>query len=132
MRRILTEDQERLAAYAWMLAQHRAALAKQLAEVEEFEREAIRAAALYGVRKMDLATLTARSRGRISQIIGEVPPFVGKSMLNTTEPWRKALDEPQEHLERLSKKFTTAETIASWNTNFELVHGEIQGPGQVG
>ncbi|WP_157884287.1 hypothetical protein [Arthrobacter alpinus] len=124
MVRMLTEDQENLAAYTWMLSQHRLALAKQLADVEEFEREAIRSAEQYGVKQKTLAALTGRSPGRISQIISESGPKTGKVLTESRETWRRALDEPQEHLALHEKKFTTAETIATWNTNFNLVHGE--------
>lgn len=124
MVRMLTEDQENLAAYTWMLSQHRVALAKQLADVEEFEREAISAAGQYGVQQKTLAILTGRSPGRISQIISETAPKTGKELTESREIWRKSLDEPQEHLAQHAKKFTTAETIATWNTNFNLVHGE--------
>lgn len=116
-----TEDQEKFAAYAWMLAQRRTALAKQLAEVESYEREAIRVAEHYGVKQKTLSTLTGRSPGRISQIVSEDSTSTDNSLLETVESWRVALDEPQDHLARLSKKFTTAETIETWNAHFNLI-----------
>lgn len=123
MRQPRTEDQENLAAYVWMLAQHRAALAQQLADVEDYLRHAVRVAGQYGVKQMDLATLTGRSNGRISQIISEAPPVPGDELRAAREAWREALDSPGEHLERLSKKFSTSESTEMWKTNYELVHG---------
>ncbi|ALV47816.1 hypothetical protein MB46_19235 (plasmid) [Arthrobacter alpinus] len=127
MVRKLTEDQENFAAYAWMLAQHRIAVAEQLAYVEQYEREARCAAGQYGVKQKTLAALTGRSPGRISQIISEYPAKTGSALMETRETWRRALDEPSEHLALHERKFTTAETIATWDTNFNLVHGEETG-----
>jgi len=123
MRQPRTEDQENLAAYAWMLAQHRAALAQQLAEVEDYVRQAVRVAHQFGVKQTDLATLTERSTGRISQIIAEAPPVPAEQLRETRENWREALDSPGDHLDRLSRKFTTPESGEIWRANFKLVHG---------
>lgn len=124
MRQPRTEDQENLAAYVWMLSQHRAALAQQLAEVEEYVRQAVRVAGQHGVKQLDLATLTQRSTGRISQIIGEAPPVSSEQLRAARESWREALDSPGEHLNRLSKKFSTPESGETWRMNYELVHGK--------
>lgn len=61
-----------LTAYVWMLSQHRAALAQQLLEVEEYARQAVRVSCQHGVKQSDVATLTGRCPGRVSQIINEV------------------------------------------------------------
>jgi hypothetical protein len=123
MRQPRTEDQENLAAYVWMLSQHRAALAQQLAEVEEYVRQAVRVAKQYGVKQIDLAMLTGRSPGRVSQIINEAPPVPGEQLRATRQAWRKDLDSPGDHLGRLSKKFTTPESSDTWTANYRLVHG---------
>ncbi|ALE04752.1 hypothetical protein AL755_03425 (plasmid) [Arthrobacter sp. ERGS1:01] len=124
MKQPRTEDQENLAAYTWMLAQHRAALAQQLADVEDYVRQAVRVASQYGVKQTDLATLTGRSAGRISQIIAEAPPVPGDRLRETRERWCEALDAPGAHLERLSKRFSTPESSEMWKANYELVHGK--------
>ncbi|SEF11808.1 hypothetical protein SAMN04489740_4145 [Arthrobacter alpinus] len=124
---ILTEAQENLAAYAWTLAQHREALANQLADVEQYEREAIRAAEPYGVKQKTLAALTGRSPGRVSQIIKDQSSTQSTTLAETREKWRQALDEPQDHLAKHEKGFSTAVTISTWNTNFMIVHGEDSG-----
>lgn len=127
MARMLTEDQEKFAAYAWMLAQHRAALAKQVAAVDEYLRESIRAAERYGVKQKTIAALTELTPARISQIINDDTPSNGKPALDSMESWRKALDDPQEHLARLSKKFTTSETMETWNTRFHFIYNKDSG-----
>lgn len=124
----LTEDQESLAYYAWALARHRAALAKQLAEVEGYERQAVALAAQYGVRQKLLATVTGRSPGRISQVIAATDTESLGTLQDARGPWFEALEHPQDHLAAKSRHATQAERDA-WNTNHELVHGS---PGTLG
>jgi len=126
MARILTEDQEKFAAYAWMLAQHRTALARQLAEVESYEQEAIRAAERHGVKQKTLSILTRRSPGRISQIVSQDSTSVDRTLLETVAAWRAALEEPQEHLGRFSKK-STMEDLEAWEEKYYLIYNKDSG-----
>ncbi|WP_427017708.1 hypothetical protein ACQCSX_03580 [Pseudarthrobacter sp. P1] len=119
----LTQDQEALASYVWMLARHRNALARQLADVEQFERDAVAAAAQFGVKQALLATLTGRSAGRISQITSATPADFEAAPQKTREQWRQALDNPAAHLERYSGIGKTVEELDDWNAKHRLIHG---------
>jgi hypothetical protein len=100
MTKKLTQDQKALASYVSMLSRHREALTRQLADVEQFERDAVAAAGQFGVRQTLLATLTGRSPGRISQIISTTPTDFDAAPHGIREQWRQALENPTAHLER--------------------------------
>ncbi|WP_113718959.1 hypothetical protein [Arthrobacter dokdonensis] len=129
MVRKLTEDQESLAHYAWALARHRAALAKQLADVEEYERQAVALAARYGVRQTLLAAVTGRSPGRISQVVAATNTEPLGTLEEARGPWSTALEHPQDHLTARSRPATAAERD-QWNATRELIHGPPDTPGQ--
>ena len=126
MARVLTEDQEKFAFYAWALAQHRAALVKQLDEVNGLTREAVRLAERYGVRQKTLAELTGYTPARISQIVNDGTPTTGKTMLDTVSTWRAAIEEPQEHLARLGRK-STREQLEDWEEKYRLIYNQDSG-----
>jgi hypothetical protein len=126
MLRVLTEDQEKFASYAWMLARHRAALAKQLAEVDGYLREAVRLAEQHGVRQKTLAVLTNFTPARISQIVNDDTPNTDTTMLETVTLWRAAIEEPQAHLARLSKK-STRENLEEWEEKYRLIYNKDSG-----
>lgn len=125
MMRVLTEDQEKFASYAWMLARHRAALAKQLAEVDSYMREAVRLAEQHGVRQKTLAALTGLTPARISQIAHTATPN-NETTLEKLSTWRVALDDPQEHLAQLSKRSTTEE-LGDWEEKYCLIYNKDSG-----
>ncbi|WP_026554849.1 hypothetical protein [Arthrobacter sp. 35W] len=120
----MTQEQEALASYVWMLARHREALARQLADVEQFERDAVAAAGQFGVKQAMLATLTGKSPGRISQIISATPADFEAAPQQTREQWRQVLDDPAGHLERYSGAGKTIEELDDWNAKHRLIHGE--------
>ncbi|WP_427019404.1 hypothetical protein ACQCSX_22185 (plasmid) [Pseudarthrobacter sp. P1] len=124
MAKKLTQDQEALASYVWMLSRHRAALARQLADVEQFERDAVAAAGQFGVKQALLATLAGRSPGRISQIISATPTDFDAAPQDIREQWRQALENPAGHLERYSSFGRTPEDLAAWTAKHRLIHGE--------
>ncbi len=111
MTKKLTQDQKALASYVWMLSRHREALARQLADVEQFERDAVAAAGQFGVKQTLLATLTGRSPGRISQIISATPTDFDAAPQEIREQWRQALDNPTGHLERYASIGRTPEEL---------------------
>lgn len=123
MARKLTEDQEKFAHYAWMLSRHRTALAQQLADVDGYAREAIRTAAQYGVRQNILAELTGFTPGRISQIVNEDTSDAGKALRETIQAWQASIENPQEHLARLSKK-NTPEDLEDWEEKYRLIYNK--------
>jgi hypothetical protein len=124
MAKKLTQDQEALASYVWMLSRHREALARQLADVEQFERDAVAAAGQFGVKQTLLATLTGRSPGRISQIISATPTDFEAAPQEIREQWRQALDNPAGHLERYASIGRTPQELDEWNAKHRLIHGE--------
>jgi len=127
MARTLTAQQKSLAGRVWELSDHRAALLRQLAEVELAQHQAIAVAEQHGVRQVRLAQLAGVTRARVSQIVAatEVPD---ESICDLNERWHKMLEWPQDHLAALAK-ITTASARDEWNYRYELVHGS---PGNLG
>lgn len=127
MARSLTAQQKSFAGRVWELSDHRAALLRQLAEVELAQHQAIVVAEQHGIRQVRLAQLAGVTRARISQIVAatEVPD---ESIRVLDERWHKMLEWPQDHLASVAKITTTAGRD-QWNQRFELVHGS---PGNLG
>ena len=127
MARALTAQQESLAGRVWELSDHRAALLRQIAEVEGAQHQAIALAELHGVRQVRLARLAGVTRARVSQIVAgtEVPE---ESIEALEQRWSTMLEQPAYHL-RAVRAITTVEARDEWNRRFELVHGT---PGNLG
>jgi hypothetical protein len=127
MRRTLTTLQEQLASKVWQLSDHRAALLRQVAEIEAYQRDAIVLAEQHGVRQAMMATLAGVTPQRISQIMAETPlPKESVEALN--QRWHQDLEWPQDHLARVSN-ITTVTERDLWNLRYELIHGSV---GEVG
>lgn len=72
-----TSQQQELAIYLWMLNKEKRRLRKRLLEIEEDERQAIRACAAHGMRQVEIAASTDLTKGRISQIVNDgARPFI--------------------------------------------------------
>lgn len=127
MGRTLTAQQESLAGRVWELSDHRAALLRQLADVELAQHQSIALAEQHGVRQVRLAQLAGVTRARVSQIVAatEIPD---ESIRVLDERWHKMLEWPQDHLASVAK-ITTAVGRDEWNLRYELVHGS---PGSLG
>jgi len=127
MARSLTAQQESLSGRVWQLSDHKAALLRQLAEVELAQHQAIVVAEQHGVRQVRLAQLAGVTRARVSQIVSstEVPE---ESIRGLDERWHRMLEWPQDHLASVAK-ITTAIARDEWNQRYELVHGS---PGNLG
>ena len=121
MARSLTAQQESLAGRVWELSDHRAALLRQLADVELAQHQAIILAERHGVRQVRLAQLAGVTRARVSQIVAatEMPD---ESIRVLDERWHRMLERPQDHLASVAK-ITTAVGRDEWNLRYELVHG---------
>ena len=127
MRRTLTALQEQLASKVWQLSDHRAALLRQVAEIDAYQRDAIVLAEQHGVRQAMMATLAGVTPQRISQIVAETP-LPTEFVEELAQRWYKDLEWPQDHLARVSKITTVVERDL-WNLRFELIHGR---PGELG
>jgi len=127
MRRTLTTLQQQLALKVWELSDHRAALLRQVAEIDAYQRAAISMAEQHGVRQAMIATLAGVTPQRISQIVAETP--LPEESIETLGPaWHKDLEWPQDHLTRVAK-ITTQDERNLWNQRYELIHGR---PGNLG
>ncbi|CAN5210692.1 hypothetical protein BH11ACT2_BH11ACT2_01530 [soil metagenome] len=127
MARSLTAQQESLAGKVWQLSDHRAALLRQLAEVELAQHQAIVVAEQHGVRQVRLAQLAGVTRARVSQIVAATDmPDEPTQVLD--ERWHRMLEWPQDHLASVAK-ITTVAARDEWNRRYELVHGS---PGNLG
>ena len=127
MRRTLTTPQQQLALKVWELSDHRAALLRQVAEIDAYQREAISLAELHGIRQAMIATLAGVAPQRISQIVADTP-LPNESIETLGRAWHKDLEWPQDHLTRVAKITTQAERDL-WNQRYELIHGR---PGNLG
>lgn len=127
MARSLTAQQESLAGRVWQLSDHKAALLRQLAEVELAQHQAIVVAEQHGVRQVRLAQLAGITRARVSQIVAATEmPDEPTQVLD--ERWHRMLEWPQDHLASVAK-ITTLVARDQWNQRYELVHGS---PGNLG
>lgn len=122
MARALTEQQQSLALKVWELSDHRAALLRQVAEVEAAQHQAIALAELHGVRQVRLAELAGVTRARVSQIVGATDA-PDEPIAELEQRWYKMLEWPQDHL-RDVRAITTVEARDEWNRRYELVHGK--------
>lgn len=111
----------------WQLSDHRAALLRQLAEIDAYQRDAIVSAEQHGVRQAMMATLVGVTPQRISQIVAETP-LPEESVETLDRRWHKDLKSPRGHVARASKITTVVERDL-WNLRYELVHGR---PGRLG
>jgi hypothetical protein len=127
MRRTLTTLQQQLALKVWELSDHRAALLRQVAEIDAYQRDAIRLAEQHGVRQAMIAMLAGVTPQRISQIVAETP-LPEESIETLGRAWHKDLEWSQDHLARVAMITTQAERDV-WNQRYELVHGR---PGNLG
>lgn len=127
MTRSLTAQQKSLAGRVWELSDHKAALLRQLAEVELAQYQAIAVAEQHGVRQARLAELAGVTRARVSQIVAatEVPDELIQVL---DERWYKMLEWPRDHLATVAK-ITKAHSRDEWNHRYGLVHDS---PGALG
>jgi len=105
----------------WELADQKAALAAQLAEIDQLHRQAIVLAHTFGVKQPALAKLSDVTPGRISQIVQSTERPEG-SLEKFHREVARGLEWPADHLQHIRKERTAAEPTA-WAEKFELVHG---------
>jgi len=127
MKRPPTSLQSALAGVVWQLSDQRAALLKQVAEIEAYQHDAIALAEQHGVRQTVLAELAGVSRQRISQIVAETE-IPTQNVTELQSLWSHALEWSDDQLKRLASVTTDTERD-TWNARFELVHGR---PGTLG
>lgn len=129
MAKKLTPLHVTLSATVWQLAERRAALAKQLAEIDGLHRQAIAMAGAYGVPQTLLSTISDLSPTRISHIIGatdiplESPDVFGRRV-------SKVMELPQNQLGARPEK--NASEREAWERKYELIHGRPRNPGVQG
>ncbi|MCU6480137.1 hypothetical protein [Arthrobacter sp. A2-55] len=112
MARKLTTTQRQLATDVLELSTLRAALVKQLAEIELFQQQAIAHAEQNGVRQRLLSVLADLSPGRISQVVKTADPS-SKPLQAQRREWRRAIDSPQERLVAFTMPATEGDRLAS-------------------
>lgn len=103
-----------------MLSRHREALARQLTDVEQFERDAVAAGGQFGVKQTLLATLTGRSPGHISQIISATPTVFDAAPRDAREQWRQELDPDRAFGALCASIGRTPEELGEWNAKHLL------------
>ncbi|MBF4571874.1 hypothetical protein ITJ64_05035 [Herbiconiux sp. VKM Ac-1786] len=105
----------------WELASRKAALAAQLAEIDQLHREAVTLAHAFGIKQPVLAKLSDVTPGRISQIVlsTETPDADPDEFHSAVF---KALEWGDDHRERIQRAIAKANPEA-FVEKFELVHG---------
>jgi hypothetical protein len=106
----------------WSLAEQKAAIAAQLAEIDRMHRQAVVLADTYGIKQTVLAKLSDVSPGRISQIVQSTDRPDG-SPDEFHRGVYEALEWSGDQLRRIQENRTEEQRLA-WAEKFELVHGK--------
>jgi len=105
----------------WELANRKAALAAQLAEIDQLHRQAVVLAHTFGIKQPVLAKLSDVTPGRISQIVVSTDnPDAAPDEFHSEV--FKALEWGDDHRDRIQRAIAKMNPEA-FAEKFELVHG---------